>query len=89
MSPCDKGLYADYALFPLPMSSICAGRAFRSALSSMIGDENMVHIGNTGEGAVGVLEIQRAELDDAYLVDWAARLGIADELAWLMSAEAG
>jgi len=55
----------------------------------MIGDEDMVHIGNTGEDALGVLEIQRAELDDAYLVDWAARLGIADELAWLMSAEAG
>lgn len=42
-----------------------------------------------GEDALGILEIQRAELDDAYLVDWAARLGIANQIAWLMSAEAG
>lgn len=40
------------------------------------------------DDALGVLEMRRAEMDETYLFDWAQRLGITDELAWLMDAEA-
>ena len=38
------------------------------------------------EDAMTVLTAQRASLDDAYLSDWAARLGISDELTYLLGA---
>lgn len=36
------------------------------------------------EDAVGVLVAQRVVLDEAYMTDWAGRLGIADELAYVL-----
>jgi hypothetical protein len=36
------------------------------------------------EDALGVLVAQRAMLDEAYMTDWARRLGIADELAYVL-----
>lgn len=36
------------------------------------------------EDAVGVLMAQRALLDEAYMAEWAGRLGIADELAYVL-----
>jgi hypothetical protein len=40
------------------------------------------------EDAMGVLTAQRATLDDAYLEDWARRIGVLDELSYLLG-EAG
>jgi hypothetical protein len=36
------------------------------------------------EDAVGVLVAQRALVDEAYMVAWAGRLGVADELAFVL-----
>ncbi len=36
------------------------------------------------EDAVGVLVAQRQALDEAYMAEWARRLGIADELAYVL-----
>jgi hypothetical protein len=36
------------------------------------------------EDAVGVLVAQRAALDERYMADWAVRLTIADELAYVL-----
>lgn len=36
------------------------------------------------EDTVGILAAQREGLDEAYLADWARRLGIADELAYVL-----
>jgi hypothetical protein len=35
------------------------------------------------EDAVGILAAQRTGIDRGYMLDWAARLGIADELAYV------
>jgi hypothetical protein len=32
------------------------------------------------------LRAQRQTIDETYLTDWARRLGIGDELSWLMDA---
>jgi hypothetical protein len=36
------------------------------------------------EDALGVLVAQRAELDQVYMIDWASRLGITDELTYVL-----
>ena len=40
------------------------------------------------EDALSVLIAQRETIDEGYMVDWARRLGIADELSYLLR-EAG
>jgi hypothetical protein len=36
------------------------------------------------EDAATVLAAQRADLDEGYLADWASRLGVADEMSYLL-----
>lgn len=40
------------------------------------------------EDAVSVIVAQRDALDEGYMTDWASRLGIADELAYVLDASA-
>jgi hypothetical protein len=37
------------------------------------------------EDAIGILAAQRGVLDEAYMFDWARRIGVADELSYVLT----